>query len=68
MDAREVSALHDAMRQHGIPGTLRPEDPENPAGPWRVVDDAGRDVTEETFAAAEAAARKRPTRGFVIAG
>ncbi|MFJ3904663.1 hypothetical protein [Streptomyces sp. NPDC090025] len=67
MEAREISDLHDTMRQHGIPGTLQPEDPENPNGPWRVADDAGRDITRETLAAAAAASRKRPTRGFVIA-
>lgn len=52
MDASEVSALHDAMRRHGIPGVLTPVDPQNPAGIWRVVDDGGRDVTEATLAAA----------------
>ncbi|MEU8760730.1 hypothetical protein [Streptomyces sp. NPDC048659] len=67
MDAREVAALHDTMRQHGIPGTLQPENPDYPAGPWQVVDHDGKDITEMTLAAAAAAARKRPTRGFVIA-
>ncbi|MFC9387293.1 hypothetical protein DEJ44_19460 [Streptomyces venezuelae] len=68
MDASEVSALHDVMRQHGIPGVLTPVDPQNLAGVWRVVDDGGRDVTEATLAAAAAAARRRPRRGFVVGG
>lgn len=72
MDAREVSALHDSMRQHGIPGALAPEDPQNPAGPWRVFDDTSpgerRDITDATLAAVAAAVRRRPSRGFVIAG
>ncbi|MEU4270961.1 hypothetical protein [Streptomyces sp. NPDC026092] len=72
MDAREVSALHESMRRYGIPGVLVPVDRRYPAGPWRVVDQAGpgeqRDITEETLAAVAAAAAYRPTRGFVIAG
>ncbi|MET7758741.1 hypothetical protein ABZT27_29160 [Streptomyces sp. NPDC005389] len=68
MDASEVSSLHDVMRRYGIPGNLTPEDPQNQAGPWRVVDDAGQDITEATLAAAAAAASRKPTRGFVIAG
>lgn len=68
MDARDVSSLHDSMRRYGIPGTLEPETPGAPAGPWRVVDHTGRDITDETLVAAAAAARRRPARGFVIAG
>ncbi|TXS15538.1 hypothetical protein EAO70_16175 [Streptomyces sp. adm13(2018)] len=67
MDASEVSSLHDAMRQYGIPGNLTPKDPRNQAGPWQVVDDAGQDITEVTLAAAAAALRRQPQRGFVIA-
>ncbi|MFE7947429.1 hypothetical protein [Streptomyces sp. NPDC057426] len=68
MDARDVSSLHDSMRRYGIPGVLEPENPEAPAGPWRVVDPVGQDITEATLAAVAAASRRRPTRGFVIAG
>ncbi|MFC9700944.1 hypothetical protein ACFTWD_09660 [Streptomyces sp. NPDC056943] len=68
MDASEVSSLHNAMRQYGIPGTLTPVDPQNRAGAWRVVDAAGQDITEATLAAATKASRRRPQRGFVIAG
>ncbi|MFI9112551.1 hypothetical protein [Streptomyces venezuelae] len=68
MDASEVSSLHDAMRRHGIPGVLTPVDPQNLAGAWRVVDDAGRDVTDVTLAAAAVAARRQPRRGFVVGG
>ncbi|MDV5148562.1 hypothetical protein R1T08_31450 [Streptomyces sp. SBC-4] len=71
MDARDVSSLHDSMRQYGIPGVLTPEDPQNPAGPWRVFDHAGprrRDITDATLAAVAAAERRRSNRGFVIAG
>ncbi|MFB7374189.1 hypothetical protein ACFC0D_30570 [Streptomyces sp. NPDC056222] len=67
MDARDVSELHDSMRRYGIPGGLEPVNPECPAGSWRVVDDAGRDITDETLAAVAAAARRRPARGFVTA-
>lgn len=67
MDASEVSSLHDAMRRYGIPGTLTPVDPRNRAGAWRVVDDAGQDITEATLAAVAKASRRQPQRGFVIA-
>ncbi|APE22167.1 MULTISPECIES: hypothetical protein [Streptomyces] len=66
MEASEVSALHNSMRKYGIPGDLKPEDPTNPTGPWRVVDSAGQDVTDATLAAAAAAEHRRPERGFVI--
>ncbi|MFJ8658472.1 hypothetical protein [Streptomyces sp. NPDC093795] len=68
MDARDVSSLHDSMRKYGISGHLKPEDPQNPAGPWWVAGPTGQDITEATVAAAAAAASRRPTRGFVIAG
>ncbi|WP_318210841.1 MULTISPECIES: hypothetical protein [unclassified Streptomyces] len=68
MDASAVSSLHDSMRKYGIPGDLQPEDPKNPAGPWRVVDPAGRDITDATLAAVAAAERRRPERGFIITG
>ncbi|MGW4699854.1 hypothetical protein [Streptomyces sp. NPDC004285] len=70
MEARDVSALHDTMRRYGIPGILTPDNPQNPAGPWRVFDHDGpgrRDITDTTLTAAEAVANRRPTRGFVIA-
>ncbi|MFK0252124.1 hypothetical protein [Streptomyces sp. NPDC090445] len=67
MKAHEVSELHAAMRQHGIPGTLAPVTPEDPAGAWRVLDDAGRDVTAATLTAAAAARARQPARGFVVA-
>ncbi|MFE6379249.1 hypothetical protein [Streptomyces roseolus] len=70
MEAHEVAALHEAMRRYGIPGTLVPQDPGNPEGPWRVVEhgDNGhrQDVTDEALAAVAAARRRRPKRGFVI--
>ncbi|MFD0269124.1 hypothetical protein ACFVGY_21510 [Streptomyces sp. NPDC127106] len=66
MRADEVAELHAIMRQHGIPGTLTPVTPGDPAGTWRVLD-AGRDVTAATLAAAAAARARRPARGFVVA-
>lgn len=70
MNANEVSELHATMRQHGIPGVVAPEDPRDPAGPWRVYDAADpgtrRDVTAETLAAAAAARLRQPMRGFII--
>jgi hypothetical protein len=65
MDAHDVAALHEAMRRYGIPGKLTPEDPQNQSGPWRVVGDAGEDITEVALAAASAASLRRPQRGFV---
>ncbi|MGW4049822.1 hypothetical protein ACWENA_03250 [Streptomyces sp. NPDC004779] len=70
MDAHDVAPLHEAMRRYGIPGTLVPQNSENPDGPWRVIDDSGsgarHDVTDEVLAAVAAAKRRRPERGFVI--
>ncbi|MER5967154.1 hypothetical protein [Streptomyces sp. NPDC002057] len=67
MDARDVKALHDSMREYGIPGTLEPVEPKNRAGDWRVVDpEDGRDITEDVLARVAALDRHRPTRGFVI--
>lgn len=71
MRADEVSELHAAMRQYGIPGVLAPVDSANPAGMWRVYDrtDAAtrEDVTAEILAKVAAASRQRPARGFVVA-
>ncbi len=70
MDARDVSSLHDSMRRYGIPGFLVPKDPQNPGGPWRVVDHDGagprQDITDNVLAAVDAAKHRRPERGFVI--
>ncbi|NML55648.1 hypothetical protein HHL19_36485 [Streptomyces sp. R302] len=70
MDAYDVAALYEAMRRYGIPGTLVPQDPKNPEGPWRVVDHDGdgprQDITDDVLAAVDTAARRHPHRGFVI--
>ncbi|AXE23584.1 hypothetical protein C0216_09000 [Streptomyces globosus] len=66
MNAEDVAELHAAMRAYGIPGTLAPVDAGDPAGEWRVLDSAGRDVTAGTLAAAATARARRPARGFVV--
>lgn len=70
--ARRVGAL---LRRLGIAGVVAPDDPEDPAGAWRVYDTADPAVRHDMTAAALAAVAARfpdetpgsgPTRGFVV--
>ena len=75
MDAEQARQVDAVLRQLGIPGVVAPENPENPAGPWRVYDTADpatrRDVTADALASVAAKFPKEksgsgPMRGFVI--
>ncbi|MDT0441628.1 hypothetical protein [Streptomyces johnsoniae] len=75
MDAEQARHVGAVLRRLGVAGVVAPEDPENPAGEWRVYDKADpatrRDVTADALAvvAAQLAAEERgsgPTRGFVL--
>lgn len=77
MDAEQARQVDAALRQLGIPGVVAPEDPENPAGAWRVYDSADpatrKDTTADTLASVVAELspapperrQSGPTRGFV---
>ncbi|MFJ4972391.1 hypothetical protein [Streptomyces sp. NPDC088755] len=80
MDAEQARQVDSVLRRFGIPGVVAPVDPENPAGSWRVFDQADpetrKDATADALAALAATfpssspspAPKRqsgPTRGFV---
>lgn len=67
MNTDTAFALHDAMRQHGIAGTVTPVTPNDPESSWIVLDADGRDVTARVLAKAAAARARRPERGFVVA-
>lgn len=73
-EARRVDAM---LRTLDIAGVVAPEDPEHPAGAWRVYDQAEpsgrRDITGEVLAAVARhhqpsvpQTRQGPMRGFVI--
>lgn len=67
MTADEAYRVHAAMRQFGIPGTVKPKDPWDLQGAYLVVDEAGRDITTYALAQVASARRRQPERGFVIA-
>ncbi|MFB7759196.1 hypothetical protein [Streptomyces xiamenensis] len=75
MDAQQARRVQAVLRQLNIPGVVAPEDPNNPAGAWRVynrTDHATRcDVTADALAALAATFPDEkpapgPKRGFVI--
>lgn len=75
MDAEQARQVEAALRRWGIPGLVAPEDPENPAGAWRVYDKADPatrlDMTADALATVTARFSAEqptagPTRGFVI--
>ncbi len=82
MDAEEARYIDAVLRRLCLPGVVAPEDPEDPAGPWRVYDRAGpgarTDITPHTLVrvagalGAEAsppaprAERNGPRRGFIV--
>ncbi|MFI2234985.1 hypothetical protein [Streptomyces chrestomyceticus] len=81
MDAEEARQVDITLRRLGIPGIVAPEDPDTPAGAWRVYDspDIGtrKDTTADALAAVVAKFREAnpeplrradggPTRGFII--
>lgn len=65
MSTDDAFALHAKMRQLGIPGAVTPRDPQDPAGQWLVVDEAGQDITDRVLA--RVAKVGPPRRGFVVA-
>lgn len=75
MDAQQARRVDAVLRQLNIPGVVAPEDPGNPAGPWRVYDSADyrtrHDVTADALAAVAATfsddgPAAGPQRGFVL--
>jgi hypothetical protein len=78
MNAEEAWQLDATLRRLGIPGVVAPEDPDNPAGEWRVYDTADTTTRKDTTADALAAVaakfreatpeptRRGPMRGFII--
>jgi hypothetical protein len=77
MDAEEARVVDAVLRRLGLPGVVAPEDPEDPAGSWRVYDRADPETRTDTTAEAlvslakairgdEPSERKGPTRGFII--
>ncbi|MFI9081212.1 hypothetical protein ACIGW8_32910 [Streptomyces sioyaensis] len=78
MNAEEARQVDATLRRLGIPGTVAPTDPDDPAGEWRVYDQADpttrRDVTADALAAVAGKfpdpdpgpVRRGPTRGFII--
>ncbi|MCE7082778.1 hypothetical protein [Streptomyces sp. ST2-7A] len=82
MDAEEARYIDAVLRRLGLPGVVAPEDPDNPAGPWRVYDqadpDSRTDMTARTLVSvtkalgadasppAPKAQRNGPSRGFII--
>ncbi|MET3983310.1 hypothetical protein [Streptomyces sp. PvR034] len=67
MTATEAYEMHAAMRHFGVRGTVEPVIPGDAAGAWRVIGEAGRDVTARVLAEVTAARGRRPERGFVVA-
>lgn len=81
MNAEEARRVDAALRRLGIPGVVAPEDPEDPAGEWRVYDSADpatrKDTTADALASVVAKSLEAgpepsrhpeagPTRGFII--
>lgn len=81
MDAEEARQVDAVLRRLGVPGVVAPEDPDDPAGAWRVYDSPDprtrKDTTADALAAVVAKfqeatpeptqrAEGGPTRGFVI--
>ncbi|MFF1381014.1 hypothetical protein [Streptomyces sp. NPDC058308] len=81
MDAEQARQVDATLRRLGIPGVVAPEDPEDPAGAWRVYDSADpttrRDTTADALASVVAKFRETspespekrqqgPARGFVF--
>ncbi|MFD4632585.1 hypothetical protein ACFVYR_12690 [Streptomyces sp. NPDC058284] len=81
MDAEQARQVDATLRRLGIPGVVAPEDPEDPAGAWRVYDSADpatrKDTTADALASVVAKFRETspeppekrqqgPTRGFVF--
>ncbi|UQA94354.1 hypothetical protein [Streptomyces halobius] len=78
MNAEEARQVDTALRRLGVPGVVAPEDPDNPAGEWRVYDTADPTTRKDTTANALVAVvakfrdanpeptRRGPTRGFII--
>ncbi|MFI5981501.1 hypothetical protein ACIBEA_11560 [Streptomyces sp. NPDC051555] len=67
MTAAEAYEMHAAMRRFGIRGAVEPVSQGDVAGAWRVVDEAGGDITAHALAEVTAARGRRPERGFVFA-
>lgn len=74
MNAEEARHVDAVLRRLGLPGVVAPEDPENPAGVWRVYDRADPETRTDTMADAlvslakafrgeTAASASEPTRG-----
>ncbi|MFJ6212531.1 hypothetical protein ACIQGZ_04245 [Streptomyces sp. NPDC092296] len=75
MDAEQGRRVAVVLGRLGIPGVVAPENPEDPAGGWRVYDtvDPGtrRDVTADALASLafrfpDEKPGSGPTRGFVV--
>lgn len=81
MDAEQARQVEATLRRLGIPGVVAPEDPDDPAGAWRVYDSAApatrKDATADALASVVAKfreispepsekRRQGPTRGFVL--
>lgn len=74
MDADQARRVEAVLRRLGIRGVVAPENPEDPAGAWRVYDTADpvvrHDVTPDVLAAVAALLpeepRPGPRRGFVV--
>ncbi|WP_406342469.1 hypothetical protein [Streptomyces sp. NBC_00648] len=50
MNAEEARHVDAVLRHMGLPGVVAPQDPDNPAGPWRVYDHADPDTRRDTTA------------------
>ncbi|MDT0341488.1 hypothetical protein [Streptomyces litchfieldiae] len=50
MNAEEARHVDAVLRHLGLPGVVAPEDPENPAGVWRVYDRADPEKRTDTTA------------------
>ncbi|MGK5531888.1 hypothetical protein [Streptomyces sp. URMC 129] len=70
MNADDARHVRGVLRRLGIPGVVAPENPDEPAGDWRVYDrddPATRvDVTADALAALAKAFPAGPARGFVV--
>jgi hypothetical protein len=50
MNAEEARHVDAVLRHLGLPGVVAPENPENPAGAWRVYDRADPETRRDTTA------------------
>jgi hypothetical protein len=58
MDAEEARHVEAVLRHLGLPGVVAPEDPEDPAGAWRVYDHTDAETRTDTTADALASLAK----------